>query len=430
MLRTLGLRAVASRPVLWTRPSFLGAPLASISRSLATESTPSDVNNARVEGAGNANVVEAAREAKLAAREAMSESTLALAKGVLAGNRVSLSRAITLIESWKESHALQAQYLLEYVLKARQESSALSGAGSEIKTNEELETTTETSSKPVTSFRVGICGTPGSGKSSTIECLGTMLVREKGLRVAVLAVDPSSARSGGSILGDKTRMPELSKEEAAYVRPSPTRGSLGGVAQHTNDVILLCEAAGFDTVLVESVGLGQSEVLIDEVVDMTILLASPAGGDELQGVKKGIMEIADLVVVNKADGDLEKAARHAATDYMHALQLMRRKRPAWRPRVKLCSAKMNKGIDEMWEVAEKFKRIMTESGDLLAKRKTQNRSWMWNQFNEQLMFKAKHDLDLHKHADDLAVELGKGFGTPRQAARTLVDEFLKKYNSA
>ncbi|GBG31223.1 Methylmalonic aciduria type A-like, mitochondrial [Hondaea fermentalgiana] len=348
--------------------------------------------------------VEQAREVKAEVKEEMEPATLEMAKGVLAGNRVSLSRAITLIESWKESHTLQAQYLLEYVLKDRQEKGI----------------------DATSSFRLGICGTPGSGKSSTIERLGTMLVRDKGQRVAVLAVDPSSARSGGSILGDKTRMTELSKLEEAYVRPSPTRGSLGGVAQHTNDVVLLCEAAGFDIVIVESVGLGQSEVLIDEVVDMTVLLAAPAGGDELQGVKKGIMEIADMVVVNKADGDLEKVARHAATDYMHALQLMRRKREAWRPRVKKCSALRNTGIEDVWQVVEKFRKTMTESGDLLLKRQQQNRSWMWNQFNEQLMFRAKHDPELHHLADDLAETLGQGYGTPRHAARTLVSEFLRK----
>jgi len=221
-------------------------------------------------------------------------------------------------------------------------------------------------------------------------------------------------------------MEQLSKLERAYVRPSPTRGSLGGVAQHTNDVILLCEAASYEIVIVETVGLGQSEVLVDDTVDMLMLVAPPAGGDELQGVKKGIMEVADMVVVNKCDGALADAARHASTDFMHALQLMRRKRPAWRPRVKRCSALRKEGIKEVWDVVDKFRKTMTETGDIQSKRLGQNRSWMWSQFKEQLMQRAMHDPKLLAHAVELQKELVQGFGTPRHAARTLVDEFLRR----
>ncbi|CAK9003659.1 Methylmalonic aciduria type A homolog, partial [Durusdinium trenchii] len=267
--------------------------------------------------------------------ELMRPETRRLAEGLVNGDRVCLSRAITLIESLKEDHHMQAQYLLEYVLREKKEN----------KTRKE-------------SFRLGIAGPPGAGKSTFIEALGSMLVQDLGLRVAVLAVDPSSSRTGGSILGDKTRMTDLSRMPDAYVRPSPTRGSLGGVAQHTNDVVLLCEAADFEIIIVETVGLGQSEVLVDETVDMLMLLVPPANGDELQGVKKGIMEVADMVVVNKADGELATAARHAATDYMHALQLMRRKRPIWRPRVKKCSALHKEQIDTVWNIVEKFRRKM------------------------------------------------------------------------
>jgi len=358
---------------------------------------------------GSSASAEEIRRVKEEVRAEMSPRTLELAQGLVKGDRVALSRSITLIESLKEEHYLQAQYLLEYVLKHRQE-----------KVREGAEKTQ--------TFRLGIAGPPGAGKSSFIETAGTMLVNELSYKVAVLAVDPSSSRTGGSILGDKTRMTELAKAKNAYVRPSPTRGSLGGVAQHTNDVVLLCEAAGFEIIIVETVGLGQSEVLVDQTVDMLMLLVPPGGGDELQGVKKGIMEVADMVVVNKADGELENAARHAATDYMHALQLMRRKRPSWRPRVKKCSALRNKGIEEVWEIVEKFRRIMSESGDLELKRKEQNRSWMWSQFYEQLMARAKHDIRLKEHSEALAKELGLGFGTPRQAARQLVQEFLSRHD--
>mmetsp|Transcript_14539 Transcript_14539/g.26080 ORF Transcript_14539/g.26080 Transcript_14539/m.26080 type:complete len:391 (-) Transcript_14539:41-1213(-) len=333
----------------------------------------------------------------------LSDKTRRLASGLVKGERVALARSITLIESSKEEHHLQAQGMLEYVLEHKK------SQGENVKQ----------------SFRLGIAGPPGAGKSTFIEALGTMLVQKHGLRVAVLAIDPSSSRTGGSILGDKTRMEQLAKERNAYVRPSPTRGSLGGVAQHTNDVILLCEAADYDIVIVETVGLGQSEVLVDETVDMLMLLVPPAGGDELQGVKKGIMEVADMVVVNKADGDLENAARHAATDFMHALQLIRRKRPLWRPRVKRCSAMTGKGVDDVWNIIEKFRKKMTESGDIAEKRLLQNKSWMWSQFQEQLKDRAKHDPDLNTYAKKLQDDLSKGVGTPRQAARYLVKEFLK-----
>lgn len=331
----------------------------------------------------------------------MNASTRALAVGLLDGDRVSLSRAITLIESSKAEHHLQAQHLVEHVLADRQRND--SGRST---------------------FRLGIAGPPGAGKSTFTEVFGSLLVRERGFRVAVLAVDPSSSRTGGSILGDKTRMTELSKMPEAYVRPSPTRGSLGGVAQHTNDVVLLCEAAGFDFVIVETVGLGQSEVLVDETVDMLMLLLPPASGDELQGVKKGIMEVADMVVVNKADGALEAAARHASTDYMHALQLMRRKRPEWRPRVKRCSSLQQTGIRTVLEVVEKFREKMTANGDIQRKRLLQNRSWMWSQFQEQLLSIAKKDPKLAARAEELAAVLAEGLSTPRHAARTLVAEFL------
>ncbi|KAL3667181.1 hypothetical protein V7S43_008116 [Phytophthora oleae] len=223
------------------------------------------------------------------ARE-MRPTTKRLVDGVLQGNRTALSRSITLVESTLKSDEEEAELLLDSVLAQRR-----------------LLKPTHVDSSGLTSFRLGIAGSPGAGKSTFIETLGQFLTAQ-GHKVAVLAIDPSSSRSGGSILGDKTRMEKLSNDPNAFVRPSPSRGTLGGVAQHTNDIVLLCEAGGYDIILVESVGLGQSEIVIDDTVDMVMLLVPPAGGDELQGQKKGIVEIADIVVVNKADGELKAYA--------------------------------------------------------------------------------------------------------------------------
>ncbi|ETI51742.1 LAO/AO transport system ATPase, variant 5 [Phytophthora nicotianae CJ01A1] len=220
----------------------------------------------------------------------MRPMTQRLVEGVLQGNRTALSRSITLVESTLKSDEEQAELLLDSVLTQRR---SLRPA--------------HVDPPELTSFRLGIAGPPGAGKSTFIETLGLFLTAQ-GHKVAVLAIDPSSSRSGGSILGDKTRMEKLSNDPNAFVRPSPSRGTLGGVAQHTNEIVLLCEAGGYDIILVESVGLGQSEIVIDDTVDMVMLLVSPAGGDDLQGQKKGIVEIADIVVVNKADGDLKGCA--------------------------------------------------------------------------------------------------------------------------
>mmetsp|Transcript_8297 Transcript_8297/g.10795 ORF Transcript_8297/g.10795 Transcript_8297/m.10795 type:complete len:397 (+) Transcript_8297:274-1464(+) len=335
----------------------------------------------------------------------VSEETLSLGRNLIAGDRVALSRAITLIESTNPTHAVQAQHLLEMVLESRKEKAQQAGEDE------------------VTSFRLGIAGPPGAGKSTFTEALGCYLLG-KDHRVAVIAVDPSSTRNGGSILGDKTRMNELSKDKRAFVRPSPTSGILGGIAQHTNDVVLLCESAGYDIVIVETVGLGQSEVQVDYTVDMLMLLVPPAGGDELQGVKKGIMEVADIVVVNKADGDLQSAANHAATEYMHALQMMRRKHPDWRPRVKKCSALRNDKIDTVWDTILKFRKTMMANGGLQNKRLQQNQNWMWSQFYEYIKVLVKSDGSTLKMASILEHELSIGHNNPRKAAQTLLDTFL------
>jgi LAO/AO transport system kinase len=326
------------------------------------------------------------------------EHTLGLAAGLLRGERVALSRAITLVESSNPEHGIQAEHLLENVLRNRE--------------------------KKARAFRLGITGPPGAGKSTFIEALGTMLVRDVGLKVAVIAVDPSSTKTHGSILGDKTRMVNLSVEERAYVRASPTRGHLGGIAQHTNDVVLLTEAAGYDVCIVETVGLGQSEIQVDDAVDMLVLLVPPANGDELQGVKRGVMEVADLVVVNKADGPLEELARHAAVDYMHALQLMRRKRKDWRPRVRRCSAATGMAVKEVWDTIDKFRREMEACGELERKRADQARLWMWAEFSGLIVDMAARDAATLAKGAEMESHLAQAALTPRHAARRLLQTFL------
>jgi len=252
-----------------------------------------------------------------------------------------------------------------------------------------------------------------------------MLVREKNFKIAVIAVDPSSTKSHGSILGDKTRMVNLSVDNRAYVRASPTRGHLGGIAQHTNDVVLLTEAAGYEIVLVETVGLGQSEIQVDDAVDILLLVVPPAMGDELQGVKRGVMEVADMVCVNKADGPLEELARHASVDYMHALQLMRRKRPDWRPRVRRCSALSGFGMPEIWETIAKFKGEMEACGELDRKRVLQASTWMWAEFGDMVNELARRDPPTVNKGEKLQEGLKRASMTPRHAARILLETFMR-----
>ncbi|MGP1357026.1 methylmalonyl Co-A mutase-associated GTPase MeaB [Roseicyclus sp.] len=247
--------------------------------------------------------------------------TETLAERILAGDRRALARAVTLVESTRADHRAEATALME----------ALRGAGRQ-------------------ALRIGLSGTPGVGKSTFIEAFGMMLTGQ-GLRVAVLAVDPSSARSGGSILGDKTRMERLSREKAAFIRPSPAAAQLGGVARRTREAVALCEAAGFDVVLIETVGVGQSETMVAQMCDLFVLLLAPAGGDELQGVKRGIMEMADLILVNKADGDLRGAATRTVADYAGALRLLRRRLqdPQGFPKALPVSAATGAGLEGAWD---------------------------------------------------------------------------------
>ncbi len=383
--------------------------------------------------------------------------TKQLIDGIAAGHRTSLSRAITLgmrglcspciphasdlaislasaVESSKESHQIQAQLLLDHVLGSRERVSlpelpavADPSLHDPAQAYEDLLSHQGVTSAdaPSTSFRVGIAGPPGAGKSTFIESLGSQLCAA-GFKVAVVAVDPSSTRTGGSILGDKTRMTELSRNPNAFVRPAPTRGALGGVAEHTNDVVLLTEAAGYDVVLVETVGLGQSEVAVDATVDMLTLVVPPAGGDELQGVKKGIMEVADLVVVNKADGHFAHAARHAAAEVRRALQLVRRKHKDWKPTAVRCSALEGSGVDAVWGHMSDFWRVAVASGRLHAKRQTQAMEWARaNAISKVLMALEKSSAAQHA-TQEVAPALGAGTMTPRAAGRAIATAFLSE----
>ncbi|KYO46369.1 methylmalonic aciduria type A protein, mitochondrial isoform B [Alligator mississippiensis] len=289
-----------------------------------------------------------------------------LAKGWLRDDPVGAEQeeAITLVESTHSRKKELAQVLLQKVLSYQREQEQLNKG------------------KPL-AFRVGLSGPPGAGKSTFIECFGKMLT-ERGHTVSVLAVDPSSSTSGGSLLGDKTRMTELSRDANAYIRPSPTRGTLGGVTRTTNEAILLCEGGGYDIVLVETVGVGQSEFAVADMVDMFVLLLPPAGGDELQGIKRGIIEMADLVVVTKADGDLVVPARRIQAEYVSALKLLRKRSKVWKPKVMRISAKTGEGISDMWDKMTEFRDLVLMSGELLTKRRKQQKVWMWNLIQENM----------------------------------------------
>jgi len=316
-----------------------------------------------------------------------------LSRQLVDGDRRALARAITLAESTRADHRADAEELLAEILPH--------------------------SGKAV---RVGISGSPGAGKSTFIEAFG-MHVVELGHRVAVLAVDPSSARTGGSILGDKTRMEQLVRSPHAFVRPSPTAGALGGVARRTREAMLLCEAAGFDVVLVETVGVGQSEVDVAAMVDLFMVLVSPGGGDELQGIKRGIMELADLVVVNKADGALLATARGTAADYSAALHLIRPRTRAWSPRALTCSALTGTGVAEVWQAVTEFHVALAD--ELPALRAEQNRAWMWSEVTGSILESLHADSDVAGLAERLEHEVGAGVLTPAAAARMVVEAFLR-----
>jgi LAO/AO transport system kinase len=320
-----------------------------------------------------------------------------LAQQLAAGDRRALARAITLVESTRNDHRADAESLLAEILP-----------------------------RTGNAVRVGISGAPGAGKSTFIEAFGLHVVGG-GHRVAVLAVDPSSRRTGGSILGDKTRMEQLTRSPQAFVRPSPTAGALGGVARRTREAMLLCEAAGFDVVLVETVGVGQSEVDVAAMVDLFLVLVSPGGGDELQGLKRGIMELADLVVVNKADGELLATARATASDYAAALHLIRPRTRSWDPRVLTCSALTGVGVADVWAAVGEFSLALAE--ELPGLRAGQNRSWMWSEVTGSLLETLRDDTAVAGLAERLEREVAAGVLTPAAAARAVVEAFLDPHHA-
>jgi LAO/AO transport system kinase len=320
--------------------------------------------------------------------------------GLLAGNRRILAKTITMIESSLPEHQKEAEGVLEKLLPH--------------------------SGKAV---RLGITGVPGAGKSSFIESLGMMLIG-MGLRVAVLAVDPSSNRSGGSILADKTRMEKLSADSRAFIRPSPSGGTLGGVARKTREIMLVCEAAGFDVVIIETVGIGQSEIAVASMVDFFLVLMLAGAGDELQGIKKGFLERADALAINKADGDNLEKARVAQRDYETALHLLRPASPNWSPPVLMCSAREKTGIEEIWAVVMKHREIMTACGELAQNRRHQSLAWMRSLVEEGLRDRFNQHPEVQKQLPQLASLVENGQLSPTSAAGRLLSFLDRPYEPA
>lgn len=316
--------------------------------------------------------------------------------GVRRGDRRLLAKTITLLESRRPDLAALGQAVLEDLVA-------------------------ETGS----ALRIGVTGTPGVGKSSFIEAFGLHLTGT-GRRVAVLAVDPSSPRSGGSILGDKTRMERLARDGRAFIRPSPSGGSLGGVAHRTREALLLCEAAGFDVVVVETVGVGQSEAAVASMVDFFAVLLQPGAGDELQGMKKGVLELADVLIVNKADGELLPAARRARVEYQHALHLLRPASNRWRPPVLLASARTGDGIGAVWETVLRHREALEASGELDERRRSQARSWLWALVGEGLERALREHPAVAGALARLEAEVEERKTTPAAAARTLLAIFTAR----
>jgi len=317
--------------------------------------------------------------------------TKELADAVRSGDRRALARALTLVESTRPDHRTQAEALLNLLLPATGKAA-----------------------------RVGISGAPGVGKSSFIETLGLMLA-DAGTKVAVLAVDPSSEVSGGSILGDKTRMEKLSRHPNAFIRPTPSGGALGGVARRSRETLLVMEAAGHEVALVETVGVGQSETAVAEMTDSFLLLLAPAGGDELQGIKKGIVELADLLAVTKADGDLVAIAERARADYTAALAILA-PGSGWHPPVLSCSSATGQGISEVWQAVLRHRQALGAEG-LVAKRSAQARRWMWREVEEGLVAALKADPEVAARLGALERAVGAGRSTPAEAAQELLRAF-------
>jgi LAO/AO transport system kinase len=329
-----------------------------------------------------------AREMPLSAQTLPPEDRT-LVEGVLAGQRRALAKAITLIESTRADHRARAQQVLNALLP-----------------------------QTGNAIRVGISGVPGAGKSTFIEAIGVWLIG-RGHRVAVLAVDPSSSITGGSILGDKTRMETLCQKEEAFIRPSPSAGSLGGVAEKTREAMLLCEAAGYDVVIVETVGVGQSETTVAGMVDLFCLLQLPNAGDDLQAIKKGIVEIADMVVINKADID-PQATAVARAQWRNALHLVRRASPNWEPPVLTVSALQKEGMAEFWENVVQYRDALTASGEFAQKRRQQSLAWMWQLIEAGLRQKFNEHPGVQESLPRLSQSVENGLTTPAAAAHALL----------
>ncbi|MEC4762087.1 methylmalonyl Co-A mutase-associated GTPase MeaB [Mycobacterium sherrisii] len=314
-----------------------------------------------------------------------------LATAIRSGDRASLPRAITMLESTRADHREQAQQLLLNLLP---------DSGN--------------------AHRVGITGVPGVGKSTTIEALGMHLI-DRGHRVAVLAVDPSSTRTGGSILGDKTRMSRLAAHPDAYIRPSPTSGTLGGVAKATRETVILLEAAGFDVILIETVGVGQSEVAVANMVDTFVLLTLARAGDQLQGIKKGVLELADIVVVNKADGAHLPEARKAARELSSAIRLIYPRETLWRPPVLTMSAVEGSGLAEMWDTVERHRKVLTEAGEFEDRRRAQQVDWTWQMVRDTVLDRVLSNPTVRAMRADVERRVKAGELTPALAAQQILD---------
>ncbi len=316
-----------------------------------------------------------------------------LAQQVLAGDRRALARAITLVESSRSEDRQPANELLTLL-----------------------------SPHAGKSIRIGISGVPGVGKSTFIENLGNHVI-DQGHRVAVLAVDPSSAISGGSILGDKTRMETLSRRLEAFIRPSPTGTTLGGVTRHTREAMRVVEAAGFDVIMIETVGVGQSETEVAAMTDIFLLLLLPGGGDELQGIKRGIVELADLIVVNKADGDLESAAGRSAADYRGALGFLRARHADWKVPVETCSALHNIGVDAIWTLISHFRTTMTDNGAIKKSRARQAKAWLWSEISVTLLESLQSNDAIRSRVTELEQQVAGGATSPWVAAQEIINAY-------